>query len=120
MPPVAVAEDQAAEAEQQAEPEQRRGLQTRRNCDGLRIDASLPEDDALGGSGVWLVGPRLRYLDRLRELVHGGEVGAVADTHYSIMGYQGSDTTALEAESAPAIAASMQSEEVDLAILAPV
>jgi D-proline reductase (dithiol) PrdB len=59
-------------------------------------------------------------LDRLRTLVDEGVVGSLADTHYSIMGYQGNDTTALESESAPAIAAAMKSEEVDLALLAPV
>jgi D-proline reductase (dithiol) PrdB len=59
-------------------------------------------------------------LDRLRELEAEGAVGAVADTHYSIMGYQGSDTRALEEHSAPEIAASMRNEEVDLALLAPV
>ena len=59
-------------------------------------------------------------LDRLRELVVAGEVGAMADTHYSIMGYQGNDTSTLEKESAPEIAAAMKSEEVDLALLAPV
>jgi D-proline reductase (dithiol) PrdB len=59
-------------------------------------------------------------LDRLRELESGGEVGAVAESHYSIMGYQGNDTTVLEQESAPAIAETMRSEEVDLALLAPV
>jgi D-proline reductase (dithiol) PrdB len=59
-------------------------------------------------------------LDRLRELVSAGEVGAMAETHYSIMGYQGNDTSTLEAESAPQIAAAMVREEVDLALLAPV
>jgi D-proline reductase (dithiol) PrdB len=59
-------------------------------------------------------------LDRLRELAEEGVVGAVADTHYSTMGYQGNDTSTLEHETAPAIAAEMKSEEVDLAILAPV
>ena len=59
-------------------------------------------------------------LDRLRELVADGVVGAVADSHYSTMGYQGNDTTILERESAPAIAAAMKSEQVDLALLAPV
>jgi D-proline reductase (dithiol) PrdB len=59
-------------------------------------------------------------LDRLRELVSEGSVGAVAETHYSIMGYQGQDTRILENESAPAIAESMRREEVDLALLAPV
>ena len=59
-------------------------------------------------------------LDRTRELVAEGVVGALADSHYSTMGYQGSDTSTLENESAPQIAAAMRSEEVDLALLAPV
>jgi D-proline reductase (dithiol) PrdB len=59
-------------------------------------------------------------LDRLRELVAEGEVGSLAETHYSIMGFQGSDSSQLENESAPAIAEIMKSEEVDLALLAPV
>jgi D-proline reductase (dithiol) PrdB len=59
-------------------------------------------------------------LERLHELVAEGEVGDAAATHYSIMGYQGGNTTALVEHSAPEIAAAMQSEEVDLAILAPV
>jgi D-proline reductase (dithiol) PrdB len=59
-------------------------------------------------------------LDRLRALVDTGVVGAMADTHYSTMGYQGSDATTQARESAPAIAAAMKSEEVDLALLAPV
>ncbi len=59
-------------------------------------------------------------LDRLRELVGEGVVGSMAETHYSIMGFQGSDSSRLENESAPAIAEIMCSEEVDLALLAPV
>jgi D-proline reductase (dithiol) PrdB len=59
-------------------------------------------------------------LDRLRELVDDGAVGSVADTHYSTMGYQGASTKVLERETAPAIAAAMKSEEVDVALLAPV
>jgi D-proline reductase (dithiol) PrdB len=59
-------------------------------------------------------------LDRLRELVAEGVVGAMAETHYSTMGYQGNDTSEQEQVSAPAIAAQMKSEEVDLALLAPV
>ncbi len=59
-------------------------------------------------------------VDRLRELVEAGEVGSMAEHHYSIMGFQGNDTTALVGESAPAIAQAMKSEEVDLALLAPV
>jgi len=59
-------------------------------------------------------------LDRLREQVDAGAVGAMAQTHYSVMGYQGNDASRLENESAPAIAEAMKSEEVDLALLAPV
>jgi len=59
-------------------------------------------------------------LDRLRELVDEGVVGAVAASHYSIMGYQGNDASELEQRSAPEIAAAMKSDEVDLALLAPV
>ena len=59
-------------------------------------------------------------LDRLRELVEEGVVGSMADTHYSTMGFQGNDSSQLMNETAPAIGAAMKSEEVDLAILAPV
>jgi len=59
-------------------------------------------------------------LERLHQLAREGVVGAVAETHYSIMGYQGNDSRALVEESAPAIAAAMRREEVDLALLAPV
>ena len=59
-------------------------------------------------------------LDRLRALCDEGVVGAMAATHYSIMGYQGNDASTLESESAPEIAQAMLDEEVDLALLAPV
>lgn len=59
-------------------------------------------------------------LDRLRELVAEGIVGSLAETHYSIMGFQGADSSRLENESAPAIAELAKSEEVDLVLLAPV
>ena len=59
-------------------------------------------------------------VDRLRELASDGIIGEVADSHYSIMGYQGNDSMTLERESAPEIARSMQKDEVDLALLAPV
>ena len=59
-------------------------------------------------------------LDRLRELADSGEIGSVAATHYSTMGYQGSDATTQSEKSAPEIAARIRSEEVDLALLAPV
>jgi len=59
-------------------------------------------------------------LDRLRELAEQGVVGSAAPSHYSVMGYQGSDASQLEERSAPEIAAAMRSEDVDLALLAPV
>ena len=59
-------------------------------------------------------------LDRARELVAEGALGALADTHYSTMGYQGNDAKTQAEKSAPEIAARMKSEEVDLALLAPV
>ena len=59
-------------------------------------------------------------LDRLRELIREGVVGSAAETHYSTMGYQGSSTKVLENETAPAIAAAMAKESVDLILLAPV
>ena len=59
-------------------------------------------------------------LDRIREIAAEGVLGAVADSHYSIMGFQGNDSSTLENQSAPEIAAAMRSEEVDLALLAPV
>ncbi len=59
-------------------------------------------------------------LDRLRELADSGLVGSSAETHYSIMGYQGPDKSTLTNETAPQIAEAMRSEEVDLAVLAPV
>ena len=59
-------------------------------------------------------------LDRLREQVASGAVGEMAPSHYSIMGYQGNDTSALEQKSAPEIASAMLADEVDLALLAPV
>jgi D-proline reductase (dithiol) PrdB len=59
-------------------------------------------------------------LDRLRELVEAGEVGSMSDTHYSVMGFQGADASALENQSAPEIAQAMRADHVDLALLAPV
>lgn len=59
-------------------------------------------------------------VDRLRELVGAGEVGAIAPTHYSIMGYQGSDPARAARRSAHEIAASLREEAVDLLLLAPV
>ena len=59
-------------------------------------------------------------VDRLRELVDAGEVGGIAATHYSIMGYQGSDPGRAARHSAGEIAASLRAEGVDLLLLAPV
>jgi D-proline reductase (dithiol) PrdB len=59
-------------------------------------------------------------LERLQGLVEDGTIGSMAETHYSVMGFQGNDSSKLVQESAPEIAASMKSEEVDLALLAPV
>jgi len=46
-------------------------------------------------------------LDRIREMAAEGVVGAVADSHYSIMGYQGNDSSTLENQSAPEIVAAI-------------
>lgn len=59
-------------------------------------------------------------LQRLRALADEGVVGRPAPNHYSIMGFQGDDSSTLENVSGPEIAASMQQDGVDLALLAPV
>jgi len=56
-------------------------------------------------------------LERLRELAAEGVVGALAPTHYSVMG--STDPQAMAA-SADAIAARMRAEGVDAAALSPV
>jgi D-proline reductase (dithiol) PrdB len=58
-------------------------------------------------------------LARLAELAAAGEVGSVAPSHYSVMGFQ-LDGTAQVRDSAPAIAAAMKEEGVTAAVLAPV
>ncbi len=58
-------------------------------------------------------------LQRLAELVAAGEVGSMAPSHYSVMGFQ-LDATAQLTQSAPAIAESMKAEGVTGAVLAPV
>lgn len=58
--------------------------------------------------------------NRLAELAAAGIVGECAPHHYSIMGFQGDDSSTLENDSAPEIARAMHDDEVDLAILAPV
>jgi D-proline reductase (dithiol) PrdB len=59
-------------------------------------------------------------LANLHALAAEGRIGAVAESHYSVMGFQGNDSSKLEQQSAPEIAAAMRSEEVDIALLAPV
>ena len=59
-------------------------------------------------------------IETLESLATSGHVGSVAPSHYSIMGFQGNDPSGLINESAPQIAETMKSEEVDLVLLAPV
>ncbi len=59
-------------------------------------------------------------VDRLRELAAEGFVGAVADHHYSTMGFQGNDPMRVVRTSADAIAESLRADGVDLLLLAPV
>jgi len=58
-------------------------------------------------------------LRRLAELVDDGVVGAVSDSHYSIMGYV-LDARELVEVTAPEIAADLVAHEVDLVVLVPV
>ena len=58
-------------------------------------------------------------LARLGELVAAGEVGSVARSHYSFMGYQ-LDARELLSASVPAMIAQMKAEAVDVALLVPV
>jgi len=58
-------------------------------------------------------------LRRLDELVAAGEVGSSAAEHYSIMGYVLKPEPLIE-ETAPAIAAGLVRDNVDLALLVPV
>ena len=56
-------------------------------------------------------------IDRLRELAADGVIGAVADTHYSVMG---STDPATMARTADAMAALMLAEGVNAVVLSPV
>ena len=58
-------------------------------------------------------------LRRLQELCADGVVGGAAATHYSFMGYI-LQPRQLLASTAPAIAARMAEEAVDVAVLVPV
>ena len=59
-------------------------------------------------------------LDRLRDLVADGVVGSMADSHYSVMGYQGENPARIAEASGEEIVASLSGEGVDLLLLAPV
>jgi len=58
-------------------------------------------------------------LERLAEIEANGVIGAVASTHYSTMGYV-TRAADLAEETAPAIAARMKAEAVDVALVIPV
>lgn len=58
-------------------------------------------------------------LRRFEELEAAGEIGSLAPTHYSFMGYQGG-TGEWERTSAPEVARRMKQEEVDAVLLTPV
>jgi D-proline reductase (dithiol) PrdB len=60
-------------------------------------------------------------LERMQELEEMGEIGRLAATHFSLMGYQGypPDTSTWEEQTAPRIAAQFQAEEVDCVLLTP-
>lgn len=57
-------------------------------------------------------------LERLRELAQEGMVGALAPRHFSFMGYIPITEPLLE-ETAPAVAAQLQEDAVDLVLLIP-
>lgn len=59
-------------------------------------------------------------LRSLHELKRQGLVGAIADTHYSIMGYILEPEKELLSETTPAIIADLQAEAVDGVVLVPV
>jgi D-proline reductase (dithiol) PrdB len=56
-------------------------------------------------------------IDRLRELATDGVIGAVADTHYSVMG---STDPATMSETADGIVGLLKQQEVDAVLLCPV
>lgn len=80
------------------------------NVNHLHIDTSYIEKDI----NVALPTSILRVLER------EGIIGSVAKFHYSIMGFQGDNSSHLEKISSPEIANAMENDKVDLAILTPV
>lgn len=57
-------------------------------------------------------------LERVRELAQEGRIGALAPRHFSFMGYI-PITEPLVTETAPAVGAQLQEDEVDLVLLIP-
>ena len=57
-------------------------------------------------------------LDRLHELAQSGEIGAVAPSHYSYIGYTVAPDRLIR-ETIPAIIGQLKAEAVDAAVLAP-
>ncbi len=58
-------------------------------------------------------------IERLAEMERAGEIGSVAPTHYSIMGYA-PRAADLAGQTAPAIARAMRADGVDAALIVPV
>jgi D-proline reductase (dithiol) PrdB len=58
-------------------------------------------------------------LDRFREMEEAGEIGTLAPTHYSFMGFQ-LNTAEWRERSAPEVAERLRQEEVDAVVLTPV
>ena len=58
-------------------------------------------------------------LDRFREMEGGGEIGSLAPTHYSFMGFQ-LNTAEWRDRYAPEVAERLRQEEVDAVLLTPV
>jgi D-proline reductase (dithiol) PrdB len=57
-------------------------------------------------------------LDRFRELEEAGEIGSLAPTHYSFMGFQ-LNTTEWRERYAPEVAERLRQEEVDAVFVTP-
>lgn len=60
-------------------------------------------------------------LDRFEELLEGGEIGGLAETHFSLMGYQGfpPDASNWREQAVPRIVSQFKSEAVDCVLLTP-
>ncbi|MFL5254062.1 MAG: glycine/sarcosine/betaine reductase selenoprotein B family protein [Rhodopila sp.] len=66
----------------------------------------------------WQRDPNVVFpLDRLREMAHAGEIGGVADTHYTAMG--STDPAQMEA-AVEQIAGQLRQERIDSILLSPV